>query len=89
MWNQTIPDEVRGRMAKLELRNYSVCLLLGHVRSSTAAPLTSLRMSFLSGVGTCIIGVGLSATALPSLWNCDDRTNADAVRERERRRELE
>ncbi len=89
MWNQTIPDEVRGRMAGIELLSYSAGPLLGQVRSSTAASLTSLRMSFFTGGVLCIIGVGISAIALPSLWNYDDRTNADAIRERERRRNLE
>ena len=89
MWNQTIPDEVRGRMAGIELLSYSVGPLLGQVRSSTAASLTSLRMSFFSGGVLCIVGVGLSAIVLPSLWNYDDRTNEDAVRERERRRAIE
>jgi MFS family permease len=86
MWNQTIPDEVRGRMAGIELLSYSIGPLLGQVRSSTAASLTSLRMSFLSGGVLCMIGVGLSAIALPSLWNYDERTNIHALREREKRR---
>ncbi len=88
MWNQTIPDSVRGRMAGIELLSYSIGPLLGQVRSSTAASLTSLRMSFLSGGVLCIIGVGLAAIALPSLWKYDDRTNEHAVRERERRQNL-
>ena len=87
MWNQTIPDDVRGRMAGIELLSYSVGPLLGQVRSSAAASLTSLRVSFISGGALCIIGVALSAIALPSLWNYDDRTSEDAIRERERRRE--
>jgi len=87
MWNQTIPDDVRGRMAGIELLSYSIGPLLGQVRSSTAASLTSLRMSFISGGILCIIGVGLSAIALPSLWNYDDRTSEDAIRERTRRRD--
>ena len=85
MWNQTIPDEVRGRMAGIELLSYSIGPLLGQVRSSTAASLTSLRMSFITGGVLCVIGVGLAAVALPSLWNYDDRTSPDAMREREAR----
>jgi MFS family permease len=85
MWNQTIPDEVRGRMAGIELLSYSIGPLLGQVRSSTAASLTSLRMSFISGGVLCVVGVSLSAIALPSLWNYDDRTNEYAVRERRKR----
>jgi MFS family permease len=87
MWNQTIPDEVRGRMAGIELLSYSIGPLLGQLRSSTAASLTSLRMSFVSGGVLCIIGVGIAAVALPTLWKYDDRTSPDAVRERAVRRE--
>jgi MFS family permease len=89
MWNQTIPDEVRGRMAGIELLSYSIGPLLGQVRSSTAASLTSLRMSFISGGLLCIVGVGIAAIALPTLWKYDDRTSPDAVRERNARRERE
>ncbi len=85
MWNQTIPDEVRGRMAGIELLSYSVGPLLGQVRSSAAASLTSLRMSFISGGVLCVVGVGISAIALPSLWNYDERTNEHAIRERNKR----
>jgi len=87
MWNQTIPDDVRGRMAGIELLSYSIGPLLGQVRSSTAASLTSLRASFVSGGVLCIVGVSLAAFALPSLWKYDDRTSVDALRERARRAE--
>ena len=53
MWNQTIPDEVRGRMAGTELLSYSLGPQLGQVRSSLVAQWTSLRFSIVSG------GVGL------------------------------
>lgn len=86
MWNQTIPDEVRGRMAGIELLSYSIGPQLGQVRSSAAASLTSLRMSFISGGILCAIGVGIAAIALPTLWKYDDRTSAEAVRERSIRR---
>jgi MFS family permease len=86
MWNQTIPDEVRGRMAGIELLSYSIGPLLGQVRSSTAASLTSLRMSFISGGVLCVVGVGIAAFSLPALWNFDDRTNEDAIRQRNARR---
>lgn len=85
MWNQTIPDEVRGRMAGIELLSYSIGPLLGQVRSSTAAQLTSLRMSFISGGVLCVVGVGIAAFSLPSLWNYDDRLSEHARRERDAR----
>lgn len=85
MWNATIPDEIRGRMAGIELLSYSIGPLLGQLRSSTAASLTSLRTAFVSGGLMCIVGVGLAALALPSLWTYDDRSSVDAIREREAR----
>ena len=85
MWNQTIPDEVRGRMAGIEMLSYSIGPLLGQVRSSTAASLLSLRGSFISGGIMCVAGVGIAAACLPALWKYDDRTSVDAVRERQLR----
>ena len=83
IWNQTIPDELRGRMAGIELLSYSLGPTLGQVRASGVAALTSLRTSLVSGGLLCAIGgVGL-AVALPSLWRYDERTDANAVRERE------
>ncbi len=87
MWNQTIPDDVRGRMAGIEMLSYSIGPLLGQLRSSTAASLTSLRMSFISGGVLCVIGVSLAAVTLPSLWSYDERTSPDALRQRQRRRQ--
>ncbi|MBK9740603.1 MAG: MFS transporter [Actinobacteria bacterium] len=87
MWNQTIPDDVRGRMAGIELLSYSIGPLLGQVRSSTAASLTSLRASLVSGGVLCVVGVAIAAIALPSLWNYDDRYSEDAIRERDARRD--
>jgi len=85
MWNQTIPDEVRGRMAGIEMLSYSIGPLLGQVRSSTAASLLSLRGSFISGGIMCVAGVAIAAACLPALWKYDDRTNVDAQRERQLR----
>ena len=89
MWNQTIPDEVRGRMAGIEMLSYSIGPLLGQVRSSTAASLLSLRGSFISGGIMCVAGVGIAAACLPALWKYDDRTSVEAERERQLRKSRE
>jgi MFS family permease len=86
MWNQSIPDELRGRMAGVELLSYSIGPLLGQVRSTTAAQLTSLRASFVSGGLLCVVAVGGVALAMPALWRYDDRSDENTARERERRR---
>lgn len=82
MWNQTIPDEVRGRMAGIELLSYSIGPTLGQVRSSVAAQRYGLRASLVSGGLLCVAGVGLLAVALPSLWRYDARTDENALRQR-------
>jgi MFS family permease len=83
MWNQTIPDQLRGRMAGTELLSYSLGPQLGQVRSSLVAQWTSLRVSITSGGLVCVVGAALLAAALPSLWRYDDRTDEHAQRERE------
>ena len=83
MWNQTIPDELRGRMAGTELLSYSLGPQLGQVRSSLVAQWTSLRTSIRSGGIACVLGAAVLAAALPSLWTYDDRTDENAARERE------
>jgi len=82
IWNQTIPDELRGRMAGIEMLSYSIGPTLGQVRASSVAALTSLRTSLVSGGLACAAGGVLLAFALPSLWRYDDRTDPNAVRER-------
>lgn len=82
IWNQTIPDELRGRMAGIEMLSYSLGPQAGQVRATAVAQLTSLRVSLVSGGVLCaIVGAGLAA-CLPSLWRFDARTDPNAVRER-------
>lgn len=83
IWNQTIPDELRGRMAGIELLSYSLGPTLGQVRATGVAQLTSLRTSLVSGGLLCAIGGVALAAFLPSLWRFDERTDPNAVRERE------
>ncbi|MDH6574995.1 MFS transporter [Kitasatospora sp. MAP5-34] len=82
MWNQSIPDELRGRLAGVELLSYSVGPQLGQVRAGGMAGLIGVRGSVWAGGLACVVGVlGLTA-ALPRLLAYDDRTdpNAAAVR---------
>jgi MFS family permease len=81
IWNQTIPDEMRGRMAGIEMLSYSIGPQLGQVRSSAAASLTNLRMSFVTGGVMCIAGVAIAAFTMPSLWQYDVRKSVHSQRE--------
>jgi MFS family permease len=83
IWNQTIPDELRGRLAGIELLSFSVGPTLGQVRAGGMAALTGVRVSVWSGGLACIAAVGLLAGGLPKLMSYDARTDehARALRE--------
>src|SRR4029453_5430876 len=85
IWNQTIPDELRGRLAGIELLSYSSGPLLGQARSGVFAAVAGGRASVVSGGLLCVASVGLLATWLPRFRRYDDRTNEHAVRQRELR----
>jgi MFS family permease len=85
MWNQTIPDELRGRLAGIELLSYSVGPTVGQVRSGGFAAWWGVRASVWSGGLLCAGAVGLLALCLPKLMTYDKRTNEHAVRLRDQR----
>ncbi len=89
VWNQTIPDELRGRLAGVEMLSYSVGPLGGQVRAGFVADTTSVRTSVVSGGIACVVLVGATAVWLRSFWTYDNRTDEHAVRERELRRARE
>jgi MFS family permease len=78
MWNQTIPDELRGRLAGIELLSYSVGPQLGQLRSGSAAALAGVRASVWSGGLACVAAVAALAAALPKLMSYDADTDAGA-----------
>ncbi|OIJ67181.1 MFS transporter [Streptomyces mangrovisoli] len=85
MWNQTIPDELRGRLAGIELLSYSVGPTVGQVRAGGTAAWFGVRTSVWSGGLLCAGAVALLALCLPGLTSYDARTNEHAVRLRTRR----
>ncbi|TGA95261.1 MFS transporter, partial [Streptomyces palmae] len=85
MWNQTIPDELRGRLAGIELLSYSTGPQLGQVRAGGMAGLTGVRAAVWSGGLACVASVGLLALALPGLLRYDARTDEHAARMRDLR----
>jgi MFS family permease len=89
IWNQTIPDELRGRLAGIELLSYSVGPLLGQLRAASMAAATSLYFSVTFGGLMCVAVVIILAIFLPKFRKYDVQTNEFAVREREKRKNLE
>ncbi|MEO6393283.1 MAG: MFS transporter [Pyrinomonadaceae bacterium] len=68
MWNQTIPDRLRGRLAGIEMISYMTGPLLGNAEAGLVATLFSLRTSIVSGGILCTLGSGLLGVLLPAFW---------------------
>jgi MFS family permease len=73
IWNQTIPDSLRGRLASIELLSFSVGPTLGNFEAGVVASLTSIRFSIVSGGVLCVAGCVLCALALPAFRTYDAR----------------
>ena len=78
IWNETIPDRLRGRLAGVEMISWSSGPLLGNAEAGFASALVGLRASVVAGGVMCVIGSVAIAAALPKLWNYDSRHGADA-----------
>ncbi|MEV0782579.1 MFS transporter [Streptomyces sp. NPDC050423] len=87
IWNQTIPEELRGRLAGIEVLSYSVGPQLGQVRAGGMAGWTGTRSAVWSGGVACVASVALLAAALPKLLTYDSATDEDALRRRAARNE--
>jgi len=74
IWNQTIPDSLRGRLASIELLSFSGGPLLGNFESGVVASLFSVRFSVVSGGVLCVVGCAVAVIALPAFWRYDART---------------
>jgi MFS family permease len=89
IWNQTIPDNLRGRLAGIELLSYSVGPLAGQMRAASMAAAFSLSFSVTAGGVICIVAVVILAFFFPEFRKYDVETNKYAVQERENRKNLE
>jgi len=85
VWNQTIPEQMRGRLAGIEMLSYSLGPLGGQVRAGLVADLWTVRGSIASGGLACVVGVAFTAVWLRDFWSYDARTDEHAVAERELR----
>jgi MFS family permease len=85
MWNESIPPEMRGRMAGIEMISYSLGPTAGQFRAGVMAAWTTLRFSLTFGGLACTGSVGAVALALPRLWSFDARTDPHVAEVREMR----
>jgi MFS family permease len=78
IWNQTIPDSLRGRLAGIELISYTSGPALGNFEAGVVASLFSVRVSVVSGGILCVIGCVAAAIALPAFRAYDARVQRTA-----------
>ncbi|MEU8251703.1 MFS transporter [Nonomuraea sp. NPDC048916] len=85
MWNQTIPNELRGRLAGIELLSYASGPMLGNARAGLMAQAGGARFSLGVGGLLCVAAVAVLAVALPGFRAYDARTDEHALAEQARR----
>ena len=71
MWNQTIPDGLRGRLAGIEQLSYSIGPTLGTAQSGSLASLTSVRTALVTGGALCVAGTVVLCALMPRFWRYD------------------
>ena len=79
LWNQTIPDQLRGRLAGVELLSYSIGPSAGQIRAGAVAAVTSTRFSLASGGVACVGAVGVLCLALPGFLAYSSRASASRM----------
>ena len=89
IWNQSIPDELRGRLAGIEMLSYLLGPLGGQARAGGMAAMSSLRISIVGGGLLCIGFVSLIAASMPKFRSYDVRTNEYALKEAKGRKNRE
>lgn len=68
MWNETIPNHLRGRLAGLEMISYLSGPKLGDTEAGLIAAAFGITASVVSGGVLCVVSVGLSCLFLPKFW---------------------
>ncbi len=73
IWNQTIPNHFRGRLAGIEMISYLTGPMLGNAEAGIVAHYFSVKTSIISGGILTIIGTIVLAVLLPKFIAYDGR----------------
>lgn len=73
IWNQSVPDTLRGRVAGVELLVGSAGPALGDIRAGGLAARHGIRLTLWTGGLACVTTTGVLGTALPALWRYRQR----------------
>lgn len=80
IWNQTIPNQLRGRLASIEMMSYLTGPMLGNAKMGVVAEMSSVSFAIISGGALCVIGVVFLALLLPKFISYDGR---EGIKQRE------
>lgn len=68
IWNETIPNELRGRLAGIEMISYLSGPLIGNARAGFMADAWGVSTSIWLGGVLCLLGVVATGFWLPRFW---------------------
>lgn len=68
IWNETVPNDLRGRLSGIEMISYMSGPLLGNARAGWVAARFSVPTSISSGGLICVLAVIVTAFCLPQFW---------------------
>lgn len=68
LWNQTIPNHLRGRLSGIEMISYMSGPKLGDTEAGLVAAVFGVTVSIVSGGILCVAGVGIACYYLPKFW---------------------
>jgi MFS family permease len=68
IWNETIPNTLRGRLAGIEMISYLTGPLIGNARAGFMADAWGVSAAIWIGGLVCLAGVIVTGFALPRFW---------------------
>lgn len=69
LWNHTIPQEKRGRLAGIEMLSYLSGPKLGDTRAGAMASYLGVTLAISSGSLLCMVSVVVCCVTMPKFWN--------------------
>lgn len=81
IWNETIPNHMRGRLSGIEMISYLTGPLLGNLRAGVMADRLGTSTAIWAGGLICTLGVLSCAILLPSFWQYRSTVNGEGARD--------
>ena len=81
IWNQTIPNYLRGRLASIEMMSYLTGPMLGSAKMGIVAEHFGVKTALVSGGALCVVSVLVAALFMPKFASYDGR---EGVKQKER-----